>query len=59
MYIINNNGIVNIIIYTVTHIKTFSDEDIDECHQNVKLQKLSNDFKKSDESDDDIMVCKM
>jgi len=39
--------------------KTFSDEDTDECLKNPKVQKLSVDFKKSDESDDDIMVSRM
>lgn len=38
---------------------TFLDEDFDDCQQNVKVRKLSNDFKKSDESDDDIMVNKI
>jgi len=37
----------------------FSDEDIDECLKNPKVQKYSVDFKKSDESDDDIMVSRM
>jgi len=37
----------------------FSDEDIDEGLKNPKVQKLSVDFKKSEESDDDIMVSKM
>lgn len=40
-------------------LKQFSDEDIDECLKNPKVQKLSIDFKKSDESDDDIMVSRM
>lgn len=39
--------------------KKFSDEDIDECLKNPKVQKLSVDFKKSNESDDDIMVSRM
>jgi len=40
-------------------LKQFSDEDIDERSKNPKVQKLSVDFKKSDESDDDIMVSRM
>jgi len=42
--------------YSCKHFKLFSDEEIDECLKNPKVQKLTIDFKKSDESDDDIMV---
>jgi hypothetical protein len=38
---------------------SFLDEDFDECQQNVKVRKLTNDFKNSVESDDDIMVSKV
>lgn len=34
----------------------FVDEDIEECEQNANVHKLMNEFKKSDDSDDDIMV---
>lgn len=38
-------------------IKDFLDEDTDDNNQqSAKVQRLSNDFRKSDESDDDIMV---
>ncbi|XP_025411382.1 N6-adenosine-methyltransferase subunit METTL3 [Sipha flava] len=36
-------------------IKQLEYEDFDECQQNVKVRKLTNDFKNSVESDDDIM----
>ncbi|CAH1738465.1 N6-adenosine-methyltransferase subunit METTL3 [Aphis gossypii] len=36
-------------------IKRLEYEEIDECLKNPKVQKLTIDFKKSDESDDDIM----
>lgn len=47
------------LLYLMLLKLTFLDADIDECQQDVKVRKLSNDFKKSDESDDDIMVCKI
>jgi len=40
-------------------IKQFLDDDVDDFQNNIKVQKLSNDFRKSDQSDDDILVSNM